>query len=134
MDQELKEVLRVINDRFDKMDVRFDRMDERFDRMDERFDGVDRRIDGVDKRIDGLDARLSRVENDVTSIKLTIENELRPNIQTLAGVCLDTNRKLDEYIEKNDSKVEQLDLRVSNLEIQKYLKNRNHRRKAGSSE
>ena len=113
MDQELKEVLQAINYRFDKMDERFDRMDERFDRMDERFD---------------------RLENDVTSIKLTIENELRPNIQTLAGVCLDTNRKLDDYIEKNDSRVEQLDLRVSNLEIQKYLKNRNHRRKAGSSE
>ena len=113
MDQELKEVLQAINYRFDKMDERFDRMDERFDRMDERFD---------------------RLENDVTSIKLTIENELRPSIQTLAGVCLDTNRKLDDYIEKNDSRVEQLDLRVSNLEIQKYLKNRNHRRKAGSSE
>ncbi|MBR3469993.1 MAG: hypothetical protein IKH28_09915 [Lachnospiraceae bacterium] len=103
MDQELKDVLQVINERFDKME----------ERMEERFD---------------------RLENDVTSIKLTIENELRPNIQTLAGVCLDTNRKLDDYIEKNDSRVEQLDLRVSNLEIQKYLKNRNHRRKAGSSE
>ena len=117
MDQELKDVLQVINERFDRMDERFDRMDDRIDRMEER-----------------MEERFDRLENDVTSIKLTIENELRPNIQTLAGVCLDTNRKLDEYIEKSDSKVEQLDLRVSNLEIQKYLKNRNHRRKAGSSE
>ena len=124
MDQELKDVLQVINERFDKMDERFDRMDERFDRMDNRIDKMEGR----------MEERFDRLENDVTSIKLTIENELRPNIQTLAGVCLDTNRKLDEYIEKNDSKVEQLDLRVSNLEIQKYLKNRNHRRKAGSSE
>ena len=81
MDQELKEVLQAINERFDKMDERFDRMDERFDKMDERFD---------------------RLENDVTSIKHTLENDILLTLQNTISVCQDTNRKLDAYLEKND--------------------------------
>lgn len=85
MDQELKEVLQAINERFDKMDERFDRMDNRIDKMEER-----------------MEEHFDRLENDVTSVKHTLENDILLTLQNTISVCQDTNRKLDAYLEKND--------------------------------
>lgn len=60
----------------EKMSKRFNQMDERFDQMDERFDQVEDRLGKVEGRLDGVEGRLGKME-------LTIENELRPNIQML---------------------------------------------------
>ena len=76
-----------------------------------------------------LDARLKPMENDIKSIKdsieslerkivsieLTLENETNPGIKIVAEGHLDLNRKLDEALKVENEK-EMLLLRVNHLE------------------
>lgn len=97
------EKLDLILSKLGKMDERLDRMDERFDRMDERFDRMDEKV--------------GRLENDVTDIKLTLENEIRTNIMRVAEGHLDLYRKLDDA-QKIDNEKEMIAIRVNILETE----------------
>ncbi len=59
--------------------------------------------------------KLSKLENKITDIQLTIENETNRNIQIIAEGHLDLNRKLDEAL-KADTEKEMLMLRINRLE------------------
>ena len=54
---EVREAVRMLENR---VDGRFEAMDRRFEAIDRRFEAVDRRFDTVDRRIDALDEKLSR--------------------------------------------------------------------------
>ena len=58
--------------------------DEMFGAINIRLDGIDKRLDKMDERLDGVESRLDRLENDVTWMRLEIENNIKPNIQRLA--------------------------------------------------
>ncbi len=88
----------------EKMQKGFDRLDKRMDHMDKRLDGMDKRLDGMDKRLDGMDKRLDKLEHATRDIQLTIENEIRPNIQVIAEGHADINRKLDEALKVENEK------------------------------
>lgn len=81
----------------EKMEKGFDCLNKRMDKMEKRLDGMDKRLDGVDKRLDSL-------EYTTKDILLTIENEIRPNIQTIAEAHIDLNRKLDEALKTENEK------------------------------
>ena len=104
-----------LNKRMDKMDKRLDGMDKRLDGMDKRLDGMDKRLDGMDKRLDGVDKRLDSLEYTTKDILLTIENEIRPNIQIIAEAHMDLNRKLDEAL-KTENEKEIMKIRLTYLE------------------
>ena len=59
--------------------------------------------------------KLDTIENDVKDIKLTIENEIRVNIQRVAEGHLDLSRNLHEAMKPNHE-VEVLAIKVSALE------------------
>lgn len=59
--------------------------------------------------------KLDKLENKITDIQLTLENETNKNIQIIAEGHLDLSRKLDEAL-KIDSEKEMLLLRVNRLE------------------
>ena len=61
--------------------------------------------------------KLDKLENDVTDIKLTLENEIRVNIQRVAEGHLDLSRNLHEAL-KIDHEKEMLAIRVSVLETE----------------
>lgn len=61
--------------------------------------------------------KLDKLENDVTDIKLTLENEIRINIQRVAEGHLDLSRNLHEAL-KIDNEKEMLAIRVSVLETE----------------
>ena len=88
----------------EKMQKGFDRLDKRMEHMDKRLDGMDKRLDGMDKRLDGMDKRLDKLEHATRDIQLTIENEIRPNIQVIAEGHADINRKLDEALKVENEK------------------------------
>ena len=88
----------------EKMQKGFDRLDKRMDHMDKRLDGMEKRLDGMDKRLDGMDKRLDKLEHATRDIQLTIENEIRPNIQVIAEGHADINRKLDEALKVENEK------------------------------
>lgn len=62
-----------------------------------------------------LTQKVSNIENKVTKIDLTIENELRVNIQRVAEGHLDLSRNLHEAM-KPSSEVEMLAIKVRMLE------------------
>ena len=81
-----------------------EKMQKGFDRLDKRMDHMDKRLDHMDKRLDGMDKRLDKLEHATRDIQLTIENEIRPNIQVIAEGHADINRKLDEALKVENEK------------------------------
>lgn len=59
--------------------------------------------------------KLDKLENDVTDIKLTLENEIRVNIQRVAEGHLDLSRNLHEAM-RPSNEVEMLAIKVRMLE------------------
>ena len=80
--------------------------------MDERFM---HRFSQMDDRFTQLDNCLMKLENGVTDIRLTLENEIGPNIRRVAEGHLDLSRKLDEALKVENEK-EMLIIRVNTLE------------------
>lgn len=66
--------------------------------LDQKVTDLDQKVTDIDQKVEGLDQRIIRLENDVTDVKVTIENEIRVNIQRVAEGHLDLSRKLNECI------------------------------------
>ena len=69
------------------------------------------KLDLVLSRLDKLD----KLENDITDIKLTLENEIRINIQRVAEGHLDLSRNLHDVMKPNNE-LEMLAIKVRMLE------------------
>ncbi|NLM13211.1 MAG: hypothetical protein GX209_05655 [Epulopiscium sp.] len=90
MDNDIKQMLEVILNRFDKVDERFDRVDNRLDKMDGRLDMMDDRLDKMDNHLKGL-------ENELHDFRLEMKEEIR-------GI----NTKIDLIYNKLNSDMEQI--------------------------
>ena len=113
------------SEKLDLLLQKFDVVEARLDRIEDRLDGIEAHLKVVDNRLDGIDARLDNVEKDITDIKVTIENELRVNIQRIAEGHLDLDRKLTEALRPNQE-IEMLSIKVRMMdsdikEIQKKI-------------
>lgn len=76
---------------------------------------VQSQIEPLNNNIQELKQRVSNIEDGVTDIKLTLDNEIRVNIQRVAEGHLDLSRNLHEVIKPN-SEVEMLAIKVRMLE------------------
>lgn len=74
------------------------------------------KLDLILTKLEKLD-KLDKLEKEVTDIKLTLENEIRVNIQRVAEGHLDLSRNLHEAL-KMDNEKEMLAIRVSVLETE----------------
>ena len=81
---------------------------EKINTMDEKINTMDEKINTMDQKINGMDA-------DIKGIKLTLENEVRPNIMRVAEGHLDLSRSLKDAM-KSNNEYEMLTLRVNVLE------------------
>ena len=70
-----------------------------------------KKLDLILSRLEKLD----KLENDVTDIKLTLENEIRVNIQRVAEGHLDLSRNLHDAM-RPSNEVEMLAIKVRMLE------------------
>ncbi len=64
----------------------------------EKLDKILSKLDSLESDMQDLKQRTTIIENSVTDIKITIENEIRVNIQRVAEGHLDLSRKLNECI------------------------------------
>ncbi|MDO4745111.1 MAG: hypothetical protein Q4B18_00995 [Bacillota bacterium] len=85
------------------------------DRLTTRLDKMDDRFDGIDDRLDVIEGRLSDVENDVTSIKLTLENEIKPNISRIADGYSMLEERLDREAAEEREYRRRIDYRLAAL-------------------
>ncbi len=112
---EINEKLDLILFRLDAMKNWQEQTDGRFEQIDNRFEQIDNRFERLEEKVNGIDRRLINVE-------LTIENELRPNIQILAEGQSIIMRKLDELTKVRDEhdytriRLDVLESRVNRLE------------------
>lgn len=83
----------------------------------EKLDLILSKLGQMDERLDKMDARFDKLENDVTDIKLTLENEIRTNIMRVAEGHLDLYRKLHDA-QKIDNEKEMIAIRVNILETE----------------
>ena len=104
-----------INEKLDLILFRLDAMKNWQEQADGRFEQIDNRFERLEEKVDGIDRRLINVE-------LTIENELRPNIQIVAEGQSIIMRKLDELTKVRDEhdytkiRLDVLESRVNRLE------------------
>ena len=95
----------------EKLDLLLNKMSH----VEERLDNVERRLDSMDSRLDSMDGRLKHVEEDTSSIKLVLENEIRVNIQRVAEGHLELSRNLHDAMLPS-SEMEMLAIKVRMLE------------------
>jgi predicted nucleic acid-binding Zn-ribbon protein len=88
---------------------------EKIDLILEKLEGLNEKYDGLNEKYDGLNEKFDGIQNDVTDIKLTLENEIRVNIQRVAEGHLDLSRNLHEAM-KPSNEVEMLAIKVRMLE------------------
>lgn len=69
----------------------------------------------LDAKLDKVETRLGKVEEKVTEIQMTLENETNKEIMIVAEGHLDLSRKLDDALRVETEK-EMLLLRVNGLE------------------
>lgn len=109
--------LDLILSKLSENDKKFEETDKKLVEIGKKLTEVDKKLTETDKKITETDKKLDKLENDVTDIKLTLENEIRTSIVRVAEGHLDLSRKLSEATRIDDEK-EMIAIRVSMLETE----------------
>lgn len=104
-------ILEKVND----LDEKVSNLDEKVNGLDEKVNSLDEKVSSLDKKVGSLDERVNHLEGDmkevrrrVTRTDMTLENEIRVNIQRVAEGHLDLSRKLDDCVKiSSDIKAKQ---------------------------
>ena len=90
--------LDLILEKVDSLDKKADGLDKKVDSLDKKVDSLDKKVDSLDKRVTNLEDGMAEVRQRTAKLDMTIENEIRVNIQRVAEGHLDLSRKLDKCI------------------------------------
>lgn len=97
LDLVLEKVI-ALDERVGRLEEKVDALDKRVGKLEEKVETLDKKVDVLNKRVGRLEKKAVRMESDVIFIKLTLENEIRVNIQRVAEGHLDLYRNLNECI------------------------------------
>ncbi len=64
----------------------------------------------LDSRLKPIENRLDRIENKVTNISLTLENDIRPRLNTIESCYTDTYNRYKDYADKMDAAFADIEL------------------------
>ena len=90
---------------------------EKLDLILSKVNGLDEKVSSIETDVQDLKQRTTSIETSVADMKLTLENEIRVNIQRVAEGHLDLSRNLHDAL-KIDNEKEMLAIRVSVLETE----------------
>ena len=71
---------------------------EKITNVDDKVTGLESKVTGLDEKVTGLETDLKDVKHKVNELNLTVENEIRVNIQRVAEGHLDLYRNLKDCI------------------------------------
>ena len=122
-----RELLETIVIKLESIDQRLGRVEQRLDKVEQRLDRVEQRLDSLEQRFDSLEQRVSNLESGqiameqrLTNIELTLENEVSRNICTIAEAHLDLSRKFDRALKvKEDDELVRIRLNVLENDVRK---------------
>ncbi|MDE6063930.1 MAG: hypothetical protein K2G20_05020, partial [Lachnospiraceae bacterium] len=81
---------------------------EKVNSLDEKVNNLDKKVSSLDERVNNLEGDMKEVRQRVTKTDMTLENEIRVNIQRIAEGHLDLSRKLDDCVKiSSDIKAKQ---------------------------
>ena len=131
-----KELLEILDQRFNKIDEKFDKIDERFDKMDKRLDKMDERFDKMDERLDKMDKGFKefndkmnkgfreindKVDKGFEDINNRLDVLTNSNLaQILNAQTRNTKEitdKLDRYIVKNEREHKKFDYEIADTKM-----------------
>lgn len=131
-----KELLEILDQRFNKIDEKFDKIDERFDKMDKRLDKMDERFDKMDERLDKMDKGFKefndkmnkgfreindKVDKGFEDINNRLDVLTNSNLaQILNAQTRNTKEitdKLDRYIVKNERDHKKFDYEIADTKM-----------------
>ena len=122
-----RELLETIVIKLESIDQRLGRVEQRLDKVEQRLDRVEQQLDSLEQRFDSLEQRVSNLESGqiameqrLTNIELTLENEVSRNICTIAEAHLDLSRKFDRALKvKEDDELVRVRLNVLENDVRK---------------
>lgn len=79
-------------------------------KTNDKVDRIETKVDELDTKVYDLSVKVGELEKGLSSVKLTIENEIRPNISEIASCHLDLSKKLSNVTTSYED--------YSNLQIQ----------------
>ncbi len=101
---EINELGKNFDKRFEDIDKRFWDIDKRFGDIDKRFGDIDKRLEDIDKRFENTDKRFESIERNMDTMRFILENEIRDNIRLVAEGHLDLYRKMEEVLKTSNEK------------------------------
>ncbi|MBD5478209.1 MAG: hypothetical protein HDR14_02805 [Lachnospiraceae bacterium] len=102
------EKVNSLDEKVSSLDEKVNRLDEKVNRLDEKVNGLDKKVSSLDERVNSLEGDMKEVRQRVTKTDMTLENEIRVNIQRIAEGHLDLSRKLDDCVKiSSDIKAKQ---------------------------
>ena len=96
-----KELLEILDQRFNKIDEKFDKIDEKFDKIDEKFDKIDERLDKMDERFDKMDERLDKMDKGFKEFNDKMNKGFREINDKVDKGFEDINNRLDVLTNSN---------------------------------
>ena len=124
-----KELLEILDQRFNKIDEKFDKIDEKFDKIDERFDKMDERLDKMDKGFKEFNDKMNKgfreindkVDKGFEDINNRLDVLTNSNLaQILNAQTRNTKEitdKLDRYIVKNERDHKKFDYEIADTKM-----------------
>lgn len=100
--------LDLILEKVNGLDEKVSSLDEKVNSLDEKVSSLDKKVGSLDERVNHLEGDMKEVRRRVTRTDMTLENEIRVNIQRVAEGHLDLSRKLDDCVKiSSDIKAKQ---------------------------
>lgn len=100
--------LDLILEKVNGLDEKVNSLDEKMNSLDEKVSSLDKKVGSLDERVNHLEGDMKEVRRKVTRTDMTLENEIRVNIQRVAEGHLDLSRKLDDCVKiSSDIKAKQ---------------------------
>ena len=104
----LDEKVSGLDEKVNRLDEKVSGLDEKVNRLDEKVNNLDEKVNSLDERVSSLEGDMKEVRQRVTKTDMTLENEIRVNIQRIAEGHLDLSRKLDDCVKiSSDIKAKQ---------------------------
>lgn len=100
--------------------IKLESIDQRLGRVEQRLDSLEQRFDSLEQRVSNLESGQIAMEQRLTNIELTLENEVSRNICTIAEAHLDLSRKFDRALKvKEDDELVRIRLNVLENDVRK---------------
>ena len=103
------------SEKLDLLINKIDTMETKIDTMETKIDTMETKMDTMETKIATMETKIATMEQDITGIKIKLENEIEKNIRFIAEGHLDLSRALHEAT-KPQSVIEMMQVQISILE------------------